>query len=67
MVDARGFVCPTPVLMVQNAIKKDAPASLEVLVDNHSARENVARFAAASGYAVEIKEDGADFRLLLTK
>ena len=33
MVDARGYLCPMPVVMVQNAIKKDNPAALEVLVD----------------------------------
>ena len=28
MVDTRGYICPTPVLMVQKALK-DGPASLE--------------------------------------
>lgn len=37
MVDARGYLCPMPVVMVQNAIKKDNPAALEVLVDNETA------------------------------
>ena len=27
MVDARGYLCPMPVVMVQNAIKKDQPAA----------------------------------------
>lgn len=50
MVDARGYLCPMPVVMVQNAIKKDNPAALEVLVDNETAVENIKRFAAHSGY-----------------
>ena len=34
MIDARGYSCPMPVVMVQNEVKKNAPASLDVLVDS---------------------------------
>ena len=44
-VDARGQLCPMPVLMVQNEIKASQPTSLEVLVDDGCAVENVTRFA----------------------
>ncbi len=67
MVDARGLSCPMPVVMVQKAIKKDAPAALEVLVDNRCAVENVTRFAKNSGYQVASEKDGTDFRLKLSK
>ena len=43
MVDARGFICPMPVVMVQNEVKANAPATLEVLVDDRCAVENVTR------------------------
>ena len=33
IVDARGFSCPVPLLMVQEEIKKTDPAELEVLID----------------------------------
>ena len=33
-VDARGQLCPMPVLMVQNEIKASQPTSLEILVDD---------------------------------
>ena len=45
-VDARGQLCPMPVLMVQNEIKASHPTSLEVLVDDGCAVENVTRFAS---------------------
>ena len=45
MVDARGYLCPMPVVMVQEAIKKGQPAALDVLVDNETAVENIKRFA----------------------
>ena len=49
MVDTRGLSCPIPVVMVQQAIKKDAPAKLEVLADAKVAVENVTRFAHSQG------------------
>jgi len=62
IVDTRGMSCPQPVLMSKNAIKAN-PDSIEILVDNNTARENVRRFLSSSGYEVEIKESGEDFLL----
>ena len=67
MIDARGFSCPMPVVMVQKALKKSAPAELDVLVDNQTALENVTRFAGSQGYQVDSAAEGADFRLHLHK
>ena len=41
MIDARGYSCPMPVVMVQKAVQSDAPATLEVLLDNPCSVENV--------------------------
>lgn len=67
MIDTRGFGCPTPVLMVREALQKDAPASLEVLADARVAVENVTRLARSMGYRVSETPDGLDFKLTLTK
>ena len=67
MVDARGYLCPMPVVMVQKTEKADAPAALEVLVDNQCSVENVTRFAENSGYRVSVAAEGEDFRLSLSK
>ena len=67
MVDTRGLSCPMPVIMVQKAIKKDAPATLEVLADAKVAVENITRLAATNGYQVAVTEDGLDYKLTLTK
>ncbi len=67
MVDARGLACPMPVVMVQKEVKKSNPAELTVLVDNQCAVENVTRFAGSQGYRVDVKVDGEDFTLTLTK
>ena len=55
------------VVMVQKAVKADAPAALEVLVDNQCSVENVTRFAENSGYKVSVAAEGQDFRLCLNK
>ncbi len=67
MIDARGYACPMPVLMVQKELKKNAPAALEVLVDNQCAVENVTRFGKSQGYQVTAAAEGEDFRLKLSK
>lgn len=68
MIDARGLACPLPVLKVQQAVKKDSPSQLEVLVDNQTAVQNVTRFANNSGYELSVKElEDEEFSLTLTK
>jgi TusA-related sulfurtransferase len=67
MVDARGLLCPMPVVMVQKEVKANNPDVLEVLVDDPCAVENVTRFAGSQGYTVTVTEDGADFKLSLKK
>ena len=67
MVDARGYSCPIPVVMVQRAVKAEDPQNLTVLVDEQVCVENVTRFAKASGYSVTVTRDGDGFKLELTK
>lgn len=68
MVDARGLACPLPVLKVQQEVKKNNPKTLEVLVDNNTALQNVTRFANSAGYQVAVKElEDDEFSLTLSK
>ena len=67
MIDARGYACPMPVVMVQKAVKGGAPDTLEVAVDNQCSVENVTRFARNAGYQVEVRDFEGDFKLVLTK
>ena len=66
-VDARGFSCPVPLLMVQEEIKKNDPAQLEVLIDDPCAVENIQRFAFHNGYRFEAVENGDEWTLKLSK
>lgn len=67
MIDARGLSCPMPVLAVQREVKKSAPESLEVLVDNMTAVGNITRFAASQHYTVKVEETDGEYRMTLTK
>lgn len=67
MVDARGYLCPMPVMMVQKEVKANAPQTLEVLVDDMCARENITRFASSQGYSVEVSDTDDGYKLVLSK
>ena len=67
MVDARGYLCPMPVMMVQKEVKANAPQTLEVLVDDMCARENITRFASSQGYSVEVSDTDDGYKLVLIK
>ena len=67
MIDARGYACPMPVVMVQKAVKGKDPDTLEVVVDNQCSVENVTRFAKNSGYQVTVSDFEGDFKLVLKK
>lgn len=56
-----------PVVMVQKTIKAEQPKTLDVMVDNQCAVENVTRFAQSQGYEVRVEAQGNDFKLGLTK
>lgn len=51
MIDARGQLCPMPVIMVQKAAKEN-PAEIQVLVDDPCAVDNITRFAGNNGYQI---------------
>ena len=66
IVDARGLLCPEPVVLTQRAIK-DGTTQLTVLVDAVAAKENVTRFAASRGYDVSVGEENGEYKLDLSK
>lgn len=65
-VDARGLVCPQPIVLVKKALNKDVK-ELTVLVDNRAALENVTRFANAMKYNVSVEKNSDEFILTLRK
>ncbi len=63
-LNCQGIACPQPVIMTKRALEQK-PAELTVLVDNLAAKENVAKFAASSGYGVSIENSQGIYRLKL--
>lgn len=66
MIDARGYLCPTPVMMTKEALE-GRPDTLEVLVDARAAVENITRFARSQGYSITETPEGPDYKLTLKK
>jgi len=54
-IDTSGLSCPEPVLKTKQAIKNQ-PASIEVIVDNNTALQNVKRFLENNKYTVNIED-----------
>ncbi len=67
MVDARGLLCPMPVVLVKKEIAATKPSTLEVLVDDPCPVENITRYAESVGYKVAVAQNGQDYTLTLTK
>jgi len=66
-LDARGLTCPSPVLLVKDALEGETPPqSLTIHVDNEAARENVSRFLQSRGLAVDSTTDGNDWVITAT-
>ena len=59
-IDAKGYTCPQPIMMMVNAIKKEK--QIEIIVDNETAKENILRTAKDRGWKVlSIKETDDNF------
>ena len=67
-IDARGLSCPTPIFKTQEKLWSMKSGVLEVLVDDGTAKQNVARTAEREGWDVEITDMGdGEYLLTLTK
>ncbi len=68
MIDARGQSCPIPVVMVQEAVKKENyPSEIKVKVDARVCVENITRYAASQGYRVSTEEEDGEYLMTLQK
>ena len=62
-LDARGLACPAPVLMTKDAVEKDRLNTVEVIVDNEAAKENVSRFLGSQQFSVSTSEEENDYKI----
>jgi selenium metabolism protein YedF len=68
IVDARGMVCPKPLIMTKTALMELAPGqSMTVLIDNETSKQNVERFLQDNGAASATTEKNGAYTLTVTK
>jgi len=66
-LDCRGMDCPAPVLKTKEAIEKEHPEILVILVDNEAAKQNVTRFLESQGYQATATKAEKDILVTGTK
>ena len=65
-VDVRGFGCPIPLMKVREALTK--AAIVEVLLDDHCARENILKYAQSQGCrCTETPLNDIEIKILIEK
>jgi len=62
-IDCRGLACPAPVLQTKEALEKEHPQVIRVLVDNEASKQNVARFMTSQKLEVSIQQVGSEFHI----
>ena len=66
-VDARGLLCPQPVVMTKKKLKEIDSGTFDVLVDNKPSSQNVERFVNNAGCLAEIEEKDGTYIIHVTK
>jgi len=66
-IDARGFACPQPVLMIKAELEKIEEGVITLLVDNKGSSINVKNFCEANGHTVVVKEIDGGYSIDVAK
>jgi selenium metabolism protein YedF len=67
-VDARGQLCPKPLLLTKKALNELAPGeSVAFLIDNPTSRQNVERFLVDNGMNPQCSEKEGVFTIIVRK
>ncbi len=67
LVDCRGLSCPEPVMLARQALQETGSGTVQVVVSNAVARDNVTRAANQMGWQVSVEEEGEEFKLSIKK
>ena len=63
-LDCRGLACPAPVLQTKEALEKEHPSLIKVVVDNEASKQNVTRFMESQHLEVTVLQEGPDFHVI---
>jgi len=62
-INTKGLACPVPVLKTKEAVEKNNPKEIVILVDNEAAKQNVSRFLTSRGYSITTEEKEGEIRI----
>jgi TusA-related sulfurtransferase len=65
--DARGLLCPEPVLIAKSEMEKMGQGTFQVIVDTGAARDNITRLAKSKKWEITVEPRGDEFVLTLKK
>lgn len=66
-IDARGLMCPQPVIMAKRELSSMETGAITVLVDNATASRNLQDLAATQGLDAQTEQQGDDFAVTISK
>ncbi|EFW37477.1 sulfurtransferase-like selenium metabolism protein YedF [Treponema phagedenis] len=66
-IDARGLLCPRPVILTKKLISEKNPDTILVIVDNEIATQNLSKLASQLGFKVEVTKEEKDYNVYFTK
>lgn len=67
-VDAKGELCPKPLIMTKKALAEIGDNEvLEILIDNETSMKNVTRFLTDNGFNPSVRAEGKVFHVLVSK
>jgi len=66
-VNARGLACPQPVILTKKALEEIEEGEIITVVDNITAKENVARLASNLNYQYEVSEKEGCYYIKIKK
>ncbi|MBA3062374.1 MAG: SirA family protein [Atribacteria sp.] len=66
-IDVRGLSCPLPVVTVRNKLLEIEEGILEVLIDTGTSKDNIVRMVTNMGWKIEVKEEGEEYLLTISK
>ena len=65
--DARGLLCPEPVLITKREMERLGQGTFQVVVDTVAARDNITRLAKSQKWEITFEPQGDEFLLTLKK
>lgn len=66
-IDARGEVCPKPVIMTKKELDKYQGGVITTIVDNEVAKDNLSKLASSSGFSFTVDKKDGDYYVHISR